>query len=704
MKALRLFLFVALATATLFSLSLMRAAAAPSSTIVVNSALDGATTNDGNCTLREAILNANGNDQSGSTDCAAGAGADNITFSIGSGGLQTINVTGSSLPDLSGAVTLDGASQPLCSSYPCIELNGSGAGVNGVGIRITGGNSTVRGLVINQFRLDGMRLDSNGGNVISGNFIGTDVTGTVSRANNLNGIAIEFGSSNNLIGGTTPAARNLISGNGGAGVWITDANSKNNVVLGNYIGSDAAGTAAVGNGGDGVLIASTATNNTIGGTTAVARNIISGNGGNGVSITDNGTDGNVITGNFIGTDVTGGVTLGNQGSGVSVTGGFNQEIGGTLDGARNIISGNIGDNVVVSGSQTSANIINNYIGTDVTGSYAINDGASDGVHISASFGGEIAKNLISGHEDGIVVSSPSSFSLIQGNWIGTTADGIHKIGNQGVGIKVNGSSGNFIGGESEGDGNVIAFSGDNGVQVNGNKNGIRRNSIFSNEGLGIDLGGGGNNSQAAPALTSAINGSGTTISGSLTSANNTTYHIEFFSNAACDDSGSGEGQTYIGTMDVTTNGSGTANINFVAASNVPAGQVITATATDPTDNTSQFSNCVNVQPPPPPCTSSPAAATLLTPIDGSLAHSRAVTLDWSDVGCATYYRLRVKQDSTTSKIIAVKQNNIPVSEFLTPLLTKKHFFFWRVRACNAIGCGPWTPYFGFKVAQNATLH
>src|SRR6266496_1325790 len=106
MKVLRLFLLVAIATVGLFSLSLMRAAAAPSSTIVVNSTLDGSLLNDGNCTLREAIFNADNDDQAASTDCAAGVGADNITFDIGGGGVQTINVTTTGLPQITQPLTI----------------------------------------------------------------------------------------------------------------------------------------------------------------------------------------------------------------------------------------------------------------------------------------------------------------------------------------------------------------------------------------------------------------------------------------------------------------------------------------------------------------------------------------------------------------------------------------------------------------------
>src|SRR5262249_24106384 len=137
-QATRVFLFAVLAVTILLAFSVNIASSAPQSTIVVNSNLDGDPANDGNCTLREAIINANHNDQSGSTDCAAGAsdGADIISFSIGdSGGPQTL-IPLSPLPALTDSVTIDGFTQPNCESYPCIELDGESAGTTAEGLRI----------------------------------------------------------------------------------------------------------------------------------------------------------------------------------------------------------------------------------------------------------------------------------------------------------------------------------------------------------------------------------------------------------------------------------------------------------------------------------------------------------------------------------------------------------------------------------------
>src|SRR5207253_10014440 len=107
---------------------------------------------------------------------------------------------------------------------------------------------------------------------IEGNFIGTDALGRIALGNTLDGVAIEGGASN-AIGGTTPAARNVISGNGEFGVQILDQGSNFNIVEGNFIGTTASGTAALGNVSDGVFLTTGATDNMIGGTAAGARNV-----------------------------------------------------------------------------------------------------------------------------------------------------------------------------------------------------------------------------------------------------------------------------------------------------------------------------------------------------------------------------------------------------------------------------------------------
>ena len=203
---------------------------------------------------------------------------------------------------------IDGYSQPGASANTLttgdnavllIELNGAGAGGGANGLTLAAGSdgSTIKGLVIDQFAADGIAIVGASNNVITGNFIGVDPTGTAARGN-LVGIDLRSGSSNNRIGGTTGAERNIISSNSVDGIQIRGASS-NNVVQGNYIGLDVTGTLDLGNTNQGVAIFTAATNNTVGGTAAGAGNVISGNGGEGVRIISAGTTGNAIRGNSI---------------------------------------------------------------------------------------------------------------------------------------------------------------------------------------------------------------------------------------------------------------------------------------------------------------------------------------------------------------------------------------------------------------------
>src|SRR5262249_9919573 len=170
--------------------------------------------------------------------------------------------------------------------------------------------SVVRGLVINRGRSAGIQVDVSNV-VIEGNFIGVDPTGMTAEGNQGYGIGIDGAITNVHVGGTTPAARNLISGNF-AGIETTGGT--NHVIQGNLIGTNAPGTGALPGTGLGIDLGHVTTGLQIGGTTAAARNVISGNGGAGValgsSLNDSTITNNAIQGNFIGTDVTGTVLLG----------------------------------------------------------------------------------------------------------------------------------------------------------------------------------------------------------------------------------------------------------------------------------------------------------------------------------------------------------------------------------------------------------
>ncbi|MCH8814922.1 MAG: hypothetical protein IH957_07470 [Chloroflexi bacterium] len=525
---------------------------------------------DGPCTLRAAIEEAN-----------ALAGADTINFSIGTG-VQTI-APGSVLPFITDPVTIDGTTQAGFAGTPIIELDGSGAGAGVVGLLITAGNSTVRGLVINRFVGHGIELRTNGGNFVQGNYIGTDVAGTADLGNEGNGVRI-LNVPGNTIGGTAAGAGNVISGNQRDGVSIVSSAATGNMVQGNYIGTDIAGTADLGNGSNGVEM-NDAPGNTIGGTVAGAGNVISGNA-NGVVIVNSLATANMVQGNFIGTNAGGTGALGNSSSGVLIAiNASNNTIGGTTPAARNIISAN--SKGVSIGSGTTGNVVQgNFIGTDVTGTTALGN-STEGVNITAANNNTIggttpgAGNVISGNGNiGVIIGGQASTgNVVQGNLIGTDITGTANLGNFSDGVRIIGeASNNTIGGTTPGAGNIIAFNGAttsrHGVVVDGSLglptsgNTIRGNSIHTNALKGIANLSGGNTELTPPTILAAGSASGTSSCFNC--------DLDVYSDDV------DEGEVFEGST--TTDGSG--DWSFSGA---VVGPIVTATVTDGSGNTSEFS-------------------------------------------------------------------------------------------------------------------
>jgi titin len=252
----------------------------------------------------------------------------------------------STLPDITGAGTIiDGSTQAANygvdtnSLGPEIEIEGTNAGNNKDGLIITGGGTTIRDLVINRFDADGIILDDTGGNVVEGCYIGLDPTGTSALPNNSDGIVIESGSDNNLIGGTGAGARNIISGNGASGINL--ASSDGNIIHGNLIGTDPSGAAGLGNTDHGVLV-SGAVESVVGGQGAGEGNIIAFNGLDGLFVTGGGAAQNQISGNSIFSNTDLGIDLAPNGVGtggkqapvissVADTGGGNTAVTVTTD-------------------------------------------------------------------------------------------------------------------------------------------------------------------------------------------------------------------------------------------------------------------------------------------------------------------------------------------------------------------------------------
>jgi len=222
-------------------------------------------------------------------------------------GWYTIKPT-STLPAITDAVIIDGTTQAGYTDSPIIEINGTVASDGDPnGLTLQAGSSTIKGLIINRSWDDAIEVESNGGNTtIIGNYIGTDVSGTIALGNDY-GLSIK--SDNNVIGGTDPTERNIISGNINYGVAFYSSAS-NNTFQGNYIGTDMTGTNALGNSNEGIEIYDGACNNTIGGTTDGAGNIIAYNGYDGIYIRDINVTDNAILGNTIYSNSNLGINIG----------------------------------------------------------------------------------------------------------------------------------------------------------------------------------------------------------------------------------------------------------------------------------------------------------------------------------------------------------------------------------------------------------
>ena len=496
-------------------------------------------TNDsGAGSLRQAITDANG----------GGAGPHTIAFNIPGSGVETITLS-SGLPIVSiptGGLTIDGTTQPGYAGTPLIAIDCGGGGGGVIVFQFSSSPGTVKGLAVGNC---GVAINTNSGGPITVQacHLGVDAAGTTAAPN---GSGIQLAEATFLIGGPTPADRNIISGNSIYGIFIGSFTT--GTIQNNYIGTDITGTVALpnqtgitiaGGSGSGILVGGSGTGN-----------LISGNAADGLDVGFFAVD-VTIQGNLIGTDVNGTAALPNAGVGIGVNApGAGLVIGGTAAGEGNLVSGNttMGMNIIVDGA------------------------------------------------------------LIQGNFVGV--DESHNValpnGSHGIQIQSTGASANVVGTSSPGGpgANVIAFNGGQGIVVSaGTGNTIRGNSIHDNAALGITLSGGSttprandlgdadsgpNNLQNFPVISGvAYGGANTTVDGLLNSTANTGFDLDFYANSACSNFPREflQGETYLGSAHVTTDGSGNFIFHVTTLAPTPAGSRISVTATDPSGNTSEFS-------------------------------------------------------------------------------------------------------------------
>ena len=376
--------------------------------------------------------------------------------------------------------TDDTGGKALANGQDGVQIVG-GATANTAGGTTVGARDVISGNVYDGVALNGSGTESN---IVDGDYIGTDLTGTMALANGQDGVDIYGGPSSNTVGGTTVGARDVASGNASVGVYINGSGTSGNVVEGDFIGTSAAGTAAVPNAINGLDIVSGATSNTVGGTTAAARDVISGNTFNGVVLAFSGTSYNLVEGDYIGTDDTGTKALANGQDGVDLIGGATSNIvGGVTTGTLDVISGNVGNGVLITDPGTAYNNVEgDDIGTDLTGTIAVPNTAGVLIQNTASsniVGGPLAvyRNIISGNsQSGVVVTDPGTIgNMVRYNFVGTDVAGEHPVSNRADGVIVeNGASDTYVYND------LISANGNDGVLIIGtstNTNYLEYNSI-----------------------------------------------------------------------------------------------------------------------------------------------------------------------------------------------------------------------------------
>jgi len=544
------------------------------------------------------------------------AGPHRIAFNIPGPGVQTIHLL-TAPNSIANTVAIDGSTQPGYEpnqGQPKIEVDGTGSN-NSLLIQSSAPNSSVKAMTWNRFPDAALNFRADAC-TLSACWFGINNTGSAALATGYG--AYVFGK-NCLIGGHSTQARNVFSGMG-IGIMINSPAS-GDTVCGNFFGTDATGKVGIPNSVF-CLTVSDAPNVVIGGKGPFDGNVISASSQAGLYCSSstpvpNG-QGISIYGNYIGTDATGQNAIPNKQDGILLWTAY-ATIGDI--GAGNVISGNQGSGIHVvgptgSGSSHDNIISSNKIGVSADGTKKLGNSIY-GVFLDDSnnnfIGGNTADgtgNLIGGNgNEGIVIDGvDATNNIIEGNAIGTTFNGALDLGNNQQGIAVNGDY-TIIGETVENAGNIIAFNQNGGINVFSLQNNIRGNAIFNNRfGLGIDLSSGGGNPvtpndsldvdsgpnylQNFPVIT-AVSRVGTQVrlQGRYSSEPSSNFILDFFSNRQCNSWGNGEGESWLGSTNVTTNTAGLAlfDVSFVLTNIV--GYVFTCTATDFLGDTSEFSPC-----------------------------------------------------------------------------------------------------------------
>lgn len=624
-------------------LCLVVTAPATAATFTVINTLDS-----GTGSLRWAIGQANGS-----------AGPHRITFNIPGTGVQTIHLL-TNIGSITNTTALDATTQPKYDAVPLVEIDGTGSG-NALLIASSAPQSSVRGLIFNRFPDAALSISADAC-TLSACWFGVNNTGTAASPNGLGTYVFGKG---DLIGGHLPGSGNIFSGSGTGILLLSPA--AGDTIAGNYIGTDVTGKVAIPN-SVWDIDAENVPDLVIGGTGASDGNVISASGQSGIfcestppSTTGHGVS---IYRNFIGTDAIGKNAVGNTQNGILLWDSY-ANIGDV--GLGNVISGNHGSGIYVEGDQGSNfnTISGNWIGVTANGTGKLGNFVH-GIALHNSHNnfiggntGDGSGNLIGGNGNvGIdIEGAGSTDNIVEGNAIGTSFNGALDLGNnlEGVGV---GGDGTIVGTALTGQGNVVAHN-QGGIFVYSKENSLRGNAIFANGGqLGIDLftagptpvapndsldnDDGPNYLQNYPVITAvSVVGTQVRLQGRYNAEPNSDFILDFFSNRQCNSWGYGEGESYLGSTNVTTNAVG--NVLFDKSFSLTSivGYVFTCTATDFIGDTSEFSPCAPLatqtaaQPPGPPgfafAPLRPSPARRSTSLTFTLAHPSQVSLRAYDV-------------------------------------------------------------------------
>ncbi len=545
------------------------------------------------CTLRAVIQEVN----------ALGGGPYVISFNFAIvGGLAPIISPddSSTLPAITTPIILDVSTLPnaVCGSADSpanhrLILDGSNVTTgDGLTLAASASGSTIRGLLLRNFPDDGIRVNGDD-NIIACNTL-----------TNNGGQAIDVTGSDNRIGGTAHTERNVIINGGSHGVRIGDSGTRNKV-QGNYIGVAGDGMTAAANAGSGVYINAGGTNR-VGGGVTLAGNVISGNTEHGILLAGGGGD-NQIWGNIIGLDASGLAPMGNGSSGVRI---FDSvaanDIGGENDGRRNVISANAGQGIYLESSSNT--VIGNYIGTDINGMNDLGNSVV-GVRILNGDSNSVSENIVAGNDGtGVRVYGNAVLTTIIDNSIGVDVNG-EPAGNGASGVLLQDNVA-----QATIRNNVIANNDNAGIAVESTviTSKFSRNAIYNNGGLGIDLNNDGianenDNNDSDDGANGLMNypviyaaDADSDVISVLYNVHDTptpqSYRIHVYRNASCDEGDIGEGQTYLGSFDITTASNNGNSTESAFLPDFDGGDFLTATLTPldtghPSDGTSEFSNC-----------------------------------------------------------------------------------------------------------------